>query len=123
MNFTQETLHVFYTDTLKGFIEMKEKLSTQSETIKKLEDQLSKIVLERAVEQTKNENLLYKLSVMNDKVASAEQRVNELNGIMMKHFAYRNTINQIEPKQTTQQPPTAQQTGFNFPIAKVNNVN
>jgi len=111
--FTQETLHVFYTDTLKGFIEMKEKLNTQQETIKKLEDQLSKIVLERAVEQTKEENLLYKLSVMNDKILSAEQRVNELNGIMMKHFAYRNGIVQQQQSVPTAQAPA--QTGFNFP--------
>jgi len=112
-SFTQESLSLFYNQTIKGFAECEEKLKTQSEIIKKLEDQLNKINLEKAVEQTKNENLIYKLSVINDKVISAEQKVNELNTIMMKHFAYRTQVQpQVQPPTKISEPTTTG--GFNF---------
>jgi hypothetical protein len=88
-NFTQESLNVFYNETQKTFMELREKINTQTETIKKLEDQNNKLILNRAIENEKNETLLYKLSVMNDKILSSEQKVNDLNNIMMKHFAYK----------------------------------
>ena len=84
--FTQETLSLFYNETIKGFAECTEQLKTQSERIKILENDLNKITLERAVEQAKNE---MRLNVMNDRVIASEQKVNDLNMIMMKHFAYR----------------------------------
>ena len=87
--FTQESLGLFYNETIKGFIEIKEKINSQNETIKKLEEQVHTFVLQKAVENEKNEMLLYKMGVINDKAISAEQKVNELNSIMMKHFAYK----------------------------------
>jgi transcriptional regulator len=88
-NFTQESLSVFYNETQKTFMELREKIKTQAERIKKLEEQNNSFILNRAIENEKNENLLYKLSVMNDKILSSEQKVNDLNNIMMKHFAYK----------------------------------
>jgi len=87
--FTQETLSIFYNDSVKNFIELKEKYNTQAQLIKKLEDQIEKIILEKAITHEKNENLLYKLSVMGDKITASENKVNDLNNIMMKHFAYK----------------------------------
>jgi hypothetical protein len=97
--FTQESLGLFYNETIKGFIEVKEKINSQNETIKKLEDQVHGFVLQKAVENEKNEMLLYKMGVIKDKAISAEQKVNELNTIMMKHFAYKvpNTPSVTEP--------------------------
>lgn len=103
--FTQESLLVFYNDTQKNFIELK----SQSETIKKLETQLNILTLQKALESEKNENLLYKLSVMNDKILASEQKVNELNSIMMKYFAYKS-----ENKQIVQPPTQIGQPGFTF---------
>jgi chromosome segregation ATPase len=103
-NFTNETLSLFYNETIKGFIEYKEKMNTQTESIKRLEDLIDKLRLEKAVANEKNENLLYKLSVMNDKILASEQRVNDLNTIMMKHFAYRTngpTPVPTQPEKTT----------------------
>jgi hypothetical protein len=44
---------------------------------------------ERAIINEKNENLLYRLTILTEKCNSVEQKVNDLNKIMMKHFAYK----------------------------------
>ena len=44
---------------------------------------------ERAISNEKNENLLYRLTILTEKCNSVEQKVNDLNKIMMKHFAYK----------------------------------
>jgi len=103
--FTQESLSVFYNESQKNFIELREKINTQTETIKKLEDQLHVLSLEKAIKNEMNENLNYKLSVMNDKILAADQKVNDLNNIMMKHFAYKSEIKQIQQPNVQVQPP------------------
>ena len=118
-NFTQESLNVFYNETQKMFMELREKIKTQAERIKKLEEQNNTFILNRAIENEKNETLLYKLSVMNDKIVSSEQKVNDLNNIMMKHFAYKSKQQSITPSiqaaPSTQPAPLPQVgTGFTF---------
>jgi hypothetical protein len=97
--FTQESLSVFYNESQKNFIELREKINTQTDTIKKLEDQLHVLSLEKAIKNEMNEHLNYKLSVMNDKILASEQKVNDLNNIMMKHFAYKSEIKQLPVQQ------------------------
>ena len=118
-NFTQESLNVFYNETQKTFMELREKIKTQAERIKKLEEQNNTFILNRAIENEKNETLLYKLSVMNDKIVSSEQKVNDLNNIMMKHFAYKSkqqsNTPSTQPAPSTQPVPLPQVgTGFTF---------
>ena len=124
-----DQMQVFYNETVKGFSECGEKIKTQSDLIKKLEDQLNKITLEKAIENERNETLLYKLSVMNDRIQASEQKVNDLNNIMMKHFAYRcltnqatpvNPVNPVGPTIVPTSVPPIQNTGFTFqqPIGK-----
>jgi len=95
--FTQESLNVFYNDSVKSFAELKEKFNAECELVKKLEDQINKLVLEKTISHEKNEHLLYKLSVMSDKVVSVENKVQELNMVMMQHFAYRCTPEPVKP--------------------------
>jgi predicted nuclease with TOPRIM domain len=97
-----DSLTLFYNDTQKNFIELKEKFTTQNEIIKKLEEQINKMLLEKAIENEKTQSLNYKLSVMNDKITSCEQKVSDLNNIMMKHFAYKSAnLPTTLPQQTT----------------------
>ena len=63
---------------------------------------------ERAIINEKNENLLYRLSILTEKCNSVEQKVNDLNKIMMKHFAYKTnkSDNETVPKNKTNPPPS-----------------
>ena len=72
--------------------------------------------LEIAINNEKNENLLYRLTVLTEKCKSVEQKVDDLNKIMMKHFAYKSEIlNKVEKvendlnKTPPQLPPQPQQ--------------
>ena len=119
--FTQESLNIFYNESVKKFSEFKEKINTQNELIKKLDDLINKMILEKAITNEKNENLLYKMSIMGDKIIASENKVNELNNIMMKHFAYRSGIIQNPTPPQVQMPtppqvqmPTPNGNGFIF---------
>jgi hypothetical protein len=56
-------------------------------------DRINMIEMKRdsqmAISNEKNENLLYRLTILTEKCNSVEQKVNDLNKIMMKHFAYK----------------------------------
>ena len=43
----------------------------------------------------KSENLIYKLSVVQEKIIANDQKINELNNIMMKYFAYKSKNNVV----------------------------
>ena len=53
--------------------------------------------------------MIFRLSVINDKMFAVEQKINELNKIMMKHFAYKEKLeskkNNIIPTQIPIPPP------------------
>jgi hypothetical protein len=74
---------------------------------------------ERAIMNEKNENLLYRLTVLTEKCISVEQKVNDLNKIMMKHFAYKtNKVEKVENeiviKNKTNAQPTPEIPTFKF---------
>jgi hypothetical protein len=116
-----------------------EKMNTICNHLDKLEEKLLnmeiKLEANKLVSNEKNETSNYKLSVLEEKINSNNQKVNDLNNIMMKHFAYKsnkstipqsnqsnqsNQINQsmipntISPISTTISPnPFAMNTSFN----------
>ena len=84
-NLTNEFMGEFCENTTKELGQIRERIIIIEKTNDLLENRIS-------ILQTKNESyetLIYKISVISDKVISAEQKVNELNKIMMKHFAYK----------------------------------
>ena len=74
-------------DYVARFIETTEKY------IKDLEDKVNdlnvKMETTKLLTTEKNEHLIYKIGILQEKVVASEQKVNELNTIMMKHFAYK----------------------------------
>jgi hypothetical protein len=87
---TQEQLVAFCENTEKT-------LNLALEDNKKLSERVSKLENEKLIANEKNELTLYKLSVMQDKINAAEQKVNDLNNIMMKHFAYKAKQEPVQP--------------------------
>ena len=57
-----------------------------------------KLEASKLIHQEKIENSNYKLSVLEEKINANNQKVNDLNNILMKHFAYKNNKN---PQNTT----------------------
>ena len=85
-------------DYVARFIETSEKQFLKMEQyFKDLEERLNdlnlKLETNKILTTEKSENLLYKLSVVQDKINANDQKVNELNNIMMKHFAYKSKNN------------------------------
>jgi len=75
-------------DYVARFIETSEKQFLKIE--ERLNDINLKLETNKILTTEKSEMLLYKLSVIQDKITANDQKVNELNTIMMKHFAYKN---------------------------------
>jgi len=95
---TQEQLVAFCENTEKT-------LNLVLEDNKKLSERVSKLENEKLIANEKNELTLYKLSVMQDKINAAEQKVNDLNNIMMKHFAYKAKQEAVPPVHPSQPVP------------------
>jgi hypothetical protein len=57
-----------------------------------------KLEASKLVHQEKIESSNYKLSVLEEKINGNNQKVSDLNNILMKHFAYKNNKN---PQSTT----------------------
>jgi hypothetical protein len=74
-------------DYVARFIETSEKQFLKIE--ERLNDLNLKLETNKILTTEKSEMLLYKLSVIQDKINANDQKVNELNTIMMKHFAYK----------------------------------
>jgi hypothetical protein len=71
-------------------------------------DRINMIEMKRdsqmAISNEKNENLLYRLTILTEKCKSVEQKVDDLNKIMMKHFAYK--TNKEEKTEKVTVPPS-----------------
>ena len=106
-NITQEQLVSFCETTDKTLNLLVQENKTLSERLSKLEN-------EKLITNEKNELTLYKLTVMQDKINAAEQKVNDLNMIMIKYFAYKKQIKTETPAQTPVQVQTPVQP-FKFP--------
>ena len=95
-NITQEMLSEFCNKTANELIAFKKDAKLKNEMISKLNDQIIaidlKIETNKIILSEKNDNMIYRLSVLNDKMYAVEQKTNELNKIMMKHFAYNKDI-------------------------------
>jgi len=97
---TQELLADFCDNVHTDLIIIKEDAKLKNDMISKLNEQLIaidlKIETNKIFSNEKNENILYKLSIINEKMIAVEQKMNDLNKIMMKYFAY----NQFNKKNT-----------------------
>ena len=93
---TQEMLSEFCENIHTDLIKIKEDSKLKNEMISKLSEQITaidlKIETNKIILSEKNDNMIYRLSVLNDKMYAVEQKTNELNKIMMKHFAYNKDI-------------------------------
>ena len=77
-NITHEFMAEFCEKTTNEINQLKTKNEVSQERIASLE-----------LKNEKYENIILRLSIINEKVSLAEQKVNDLNKIMLKHFAYR----------------------------------
>jgi hypothetical protein len=110
---TQEMLSEFCEKVHTDLIKLKEDSKLKNEMISKLNEQMIaidlKIETNKIFINEKNENLIFRLSVINEKMKDLEQKMNDLNKIMMKHFAYKK---QIEITPTTQSTNVLQSTNL-----------
>jgi hypothetical protein len=81
-------------------------IETTEKQIKDLEEKIKTLETDKLLTTEKNEHLIYKFNVLQEKVNASEQKVNELNNIMMKHFAYKANI--LPPITPTTLPPISQ---------------
>ena len=90
---TQEMLSAFCESANTDFIKMKEDAKLKNEMIAKLNEQIAaidlKIETSKILFNEKNENIIYRMSVLTEKMNAIEQKIIDLNKIMMKHFAYK----------------------------------
>jgi len=78
-------------DYVARFIETSEKQFLKIE--EHLNDLNLKLETNKILTTEKSENLIYKLSVVQEKIIANDQKINELNNIMMKYFAYKSKNN------------------------------
>jgi len=85
-----------------NIIKITEKTNALCTQLDKMEERFLnmeiKLEASKLVHQEKIENSNYKLSVLEEKINANNQKVNDLNNILMKHFAYKNNKN---PQNTT----------------------
>jgi hypothetical protein len=106
---TQEMLSTFCESANTDFIKMKEDAKLKNEMIAKLNEQIAtmdlKIETSKILFNEKNENMIYRMSVLTEKMNAIEQKIVDLNKIMMKHFAYKyKTDYKNAPAQPAQAP-------------------
>ena len=134
MNYTQESLNLFCNEMQTNMNKLNEQMiviNTKVESLSKLEDKINNLEIKQETNKLiineKIEHLIYKLSVIDDKININTQKVNDLNNVLIKHFAYKMyKPNQIQQQQQQQQqspqgttnnqfiPPLQQQTPFTF---------
>ena len=78
-----------------------EKTSNEINLLRTTNESLVNRISALELKLEKFENIKYRLDDMNEKVVLYEQKVNDLNKIMMKHFAYKANI---QPAAQVQQP-------------------
>ena len=105
---TQDMLSEFCENVHNDLIKLKEDSKLKNEMISKINEHITaidlKIETNKILINEKNENIIFRLSVLNDKMKDLEQKMNDLNKIMMKHFAYKKSVEIIPPTQTTAPP-------------------
>jgi len=94
--YTQESLTLFCNEMQASMTKLSDQMliiNTKVESISKVEDRMNnlevKLETNKLIVQEKIEHLIYKLSVIDDKINVNTQKVNELNNVLMKHFAYK----------------------------------
>jgi len=103
-----EQLNSFLAEVQAHMAKTNEKLNAMCTQLDKLEERFTnmeiKIEANKLVHIEKSENNNYKLSVLEEKINANNQKVNDLNNILMKHFAYKNLKNNTVPQSTTTVP-------------------
>ena len=108
-----DPLNSFLNEMQSNIIKITEKTNALLIQLEKMEERFLnmeiKLEASKLVHQEKIESSNYKLSVLEEKINGNNQKVNDLNNILMKHFAYKNNKN---PQNTTtpQQNTTPQST-------------
>jgi uncharacterized coiled-coil protein SlyX len=109
-----EQLNSFLIEVQTHMSKTNEKLNAMCTQLDKLEERFVnmeiKIEANKLVYNEKNESNNYKLSVLEEKINANNQKVNDLNNILMKHFAYKNLKNNTVPPSTVPQSTVPQST-------------
>jgi uncharacterized coiled-coil protein SlyX len=109
-----EQLNSFLIEVQTHMSKTNEKLNVMCTQLDKLEERFVnmeiKIEANKLVYNEKNESNNYKLSVLEEKINANNQKVNDLNNILMKHFAYKNLKNNTVPPSTVPQSTVPQST-------------
>ena len=124
-NITQEFMAEFCENTIKEIQTLKDDAKIKNEMVSNINESINainlKIETNRILLSEKHDNMIFRLSVINDKMFAVEQKINELNKIMMKHFAYKEKLeskkNNIIPTQIPVPTPVPTQVptaGFKF---------
>lgn len=107
-----DPLNSFLNEMQSNIIKITEKTNALLIQLEKMEERFLnmeiKLEASKLVHQEKIENSNYKLSVLEEKINGNNQKVSDLNNILMKHFAYKNNKN---PQSTT----IPQQSNSNIP--------
>jgi hypothetical protein len=97
-----DPLNSFLNEMQSNIIKITEKTNALVIQLDKMEERFLnmeiKLEASKLIHQEKIENSNYKLSVLEEKINANNQKVNDLNNILMKHFAYKNNKN---PQSTT----------------------
>jgi len=97
-----DPLNSFLNEMQSNIIKITEKTNALFTQLEKMEERFLnmeiKLEASKLIHQEKIENSNYKLSVLEEKINGNNQKVNDLNNILMKHFAYKNNKN---PQNTT----------------------
>ena len=97
-----DPLNSFLNEMQSNIIKITEKTNALIIQLDKMEERFLnmeiKLEASKLVHQEKIESSNYKLSVLEEKINGNIQKVNDLNNILMKHFAYKNNKN---PPSTT----------------------
>ena len=99
-----DPLNSFLNEMQSNIIKITEKTNALLIQLDKMEERFLnmeiKLEASKLVNQEKIESSNYKLSVLEEKINGNNQKVSDLNNILMKHFAYKNNKN---PQSTTPQ--------------------
>ena len=97
-----DPLNSFLNEMQSNIIKITEKTNALLIQLDKMEERFLnmeiKLEASKLVNQEKIESSNYKLSVLEEKINGNNQKVSDLNNILMKHFAYKNNKN---PQNTT----------------------
>ena len=97
-----DPLNSFLNEMQSNIIKITEKTNALLIQLDKMEERFLnmeiKLEASKLVHQEKIESSNYKLSVLEEKINGNNQKVSDLNNILMKHFAYKNNKN---PQNTT----------------------